>query len=282
MSCSDDPYGHTGPSTGERTYIRFAALGDSATHGLGDLVGDSWRGWARLLADAIAEDHDISFCNLAVPGATVADVRRYQLDDALAHQPQIASLIVGLNDTLRSSWDPERLREDLLYCAGEISALGTVLLTARFHDHSKVFGLPQLIARPMARRIDELNAIYDELYTTYGGLRLDLSAHSAVYVRSFWSIDRLHPSELGHRAIARDFGALLNQHGLLFSPPSTVCTGEVPSLLRDAAWLVIKVTPWLGRRARDLGPVAARRAVSHIRGIGRGAGRREAEPCIAA
>jgi hypothetical protein len=27
--------------TGERSYVRFAALGDSATHGLGDLVGDS-------------------------------------------------------------------------------------------------------------------------------------------------------------------------------------------------------------------------------------------------
>jgi len=265
MADDNTARGRTGQFTGEGSYVRFAALGDSATHGLGDLVGESWRGWARILADAIGEDHDISFCNLAIPGATAADVRKNQLADALAHRPQVASLVVGLNDTLRSSWDPERLREDLLHCAGELAATGAILLTARFHDHSRVFGLPKLLGRPMARRIDELNAVYDEIHATYGGLRVDLAAHTEVYVRSFWSVDRLHPSELGHRAIAREFAALLNERGLSFSPPSASCTGEAPSLLRDAQWLLTQAAPWIGRRARDLGSWAARRAVSQVR-----------------
>ena len=251
--------------TEERSYVRFAALGDSATHGLGDLVGESWRGWARILADAIGEEHDISFCNLAVPGATAADVRKNQLADAIAHRPLVVSLIVGLNDTMRSTWDPEQLREDLLYCADELAAQGVILLTARFHDHSKVFGLPKVLGRPMARRIETLNAIYDEIHAKYDGLRVDLSAHPEVYVRSFWSVDRLHPSELGHRLIAREFATQLNELGLSFSLPSATCTGEAPSLLRDAAWLVTQATPWLGRRARDFGPWAARRAMSEVR-----------------
>jgi lysophospholipase L1-like esterase len=249
----------------ERSYVRFAALGDSATYGLGDQVGETWRGWARILADAIGEEHDVSFCNLAVPGATAADVRRHQLADAIAHRPLVVSLIVGLNDTMRSTWDPEQLRADLFHCADQLAAQGVILLTARFHDHSRVFGLPKLLGRPMARRIETLNAIYDEIHEKYDGLRVDLSAHPDVYVRSFWSVDRLHPSELGHRMIAREFAAQLNELGLSFSLPSAACTGEAPSLLRDAAWLVTRATPWLGRRARDFGPWAARQAVSQMR-----------------
>src|SRR3954471_16104646 len=83
------------PKDGRRGYIRFAALGDSATYGLGDMdPTGTWRGWARHLAAAIGQDHDVSFCNLAVTGSTVADVRRDQLEDALEHRPHLASLIV--------------------------------------------------------------------------------------------------------------------------------------------------------------------------------------------
>ncbi|MDT0201799.1 GDSL-type esterase/lipase family protein [Nocardioides sp. AE5] len=100
-----------------RSYVRFAALGDSATHGIGDRVPGGWRGWARLLADAMASGHDVSFCNLAVPGATATDVHQHQLADAVAHQPDIVSLVVGLNDTMRSTWDPPRMRAELLESA---------------------------------------------------------------------------------------------------------------------------------------------------------------------
>ena len=65
-------------------YIRIAVLGDSASCGEGDPTPHGWRGWARILADAIASDHYVSLCNLAVPGAVVADVRREQLAGALA------------------------------------------------------------------------------------------------------------------------------------------------------------------------------------------------------
>lgn len=52
--------------TSDRAYIRFAALGDSATHGVGDPADDGWRGWARILAGSIADYHDVYFCNLAI------------------------------------------------------------------------------------------------------------------------------------------------------------------------------------------------------------------------
>lgn len=107
-----------------RGYVRFAALGDSVTYGLGDAYAGCRRGWARILADAIAENHDLSFCNTARPGATAADVRVRQLDGAVAHGPHLTSLIVGLNDTMRSTWNPEVLREDLDHIAGRLTEQG--------------------------------------------------------------------------------------------------------------------------------------------------------------
>lgn len=164
-------------------YLRYAALGDSATFGIGDPVETGWRGWARLLAEALDTTYDVSFCNLAVPGATTTTVLSGQLDDALAHRPDLASLVVGINDTMRASWDPLRLREELMTCASALSDAGATLLTARFHDHGAVFGLPGVLRRPLLARIESVNRVYDEVVATYGGWRVDLAATPAVLVR---------------------------------------------------------------------------------------------------
>ncbi len=133
------------------TYLRFAALGDSTTVGVGDPVPGGWRGWARLLAESLATAYDVSFCNLAVSGATSTGVLAGQLVDGLAHRPTHASLIVGVNDTMRSTWDPSRMRTELMTCAEALHGVGAELITARFHDHGEVFGLPHVLRRPLGR-----------------------------------------------------------------------------------------------------------------------------------
>jgi lysophospholipase L1-like esterase len=250
-----------------RGYVRFAALGDSATYGFGDPTSEGCRGWARILTDAVAQDHEVSLCNLARPGATVADVRHEQLREALHHRPHLASLIVGLNDTMRSAWEPARLRADLLHCAGQLAEREVLLLTARFHDHSRVFRLPRFLARPLRERIDVLNGIYDEIHDTYGGLQVDLGVQPGVYDRKFWSIDRLHPSPLGHRALAATYATLLHARGLSFEPPALHLDSEAVGRLGDLRWLVAEVAPWLARRLRDLGPSAARTLVHQTRAL---------------
>jgi lysophospholipase L1-like esterase len=254
-----------------RSYVRFAALGDSFTHGIGDPRGDGWRGWARILADAMLQVHDVSVCNLARPGATAADVRSEQLADALDHRPHVASLIVGLNDTMRSTWDADRVRADLLHTAEQLAAEGVLLLTVRFHDHSRVLHLPRFLARPMRRRIEALNAVYDEIHQRFDDVRVDLSGHPGVYDPDFWSIDRLHPSELGHRALADEFAALLEQRGLSFAGPGLDLDGLDVTRWDELRWLVTEVAPWLGRRLSDLAPAAAVALVRSWRGPARSA-----------
>jgi len=248
-----------------RDYIRIVAIGDSASCGVGDPTPSGWRGWAQILSDAIAVDHHVSFCKLAVPGATVADVRRHQLHEALDHRPTIASLVVGLNDVMRSTWDPDRIRQDLLDCAAALARQGAFIVTVRFHDHTRVLGLPSLLARPMQRRIQVLNEIFDEVHERYGTLRLDLHTDPTIYGRDMWAADRLHPSELGHRRLARLVADQLLEEGLDFAPPSLACTGEPPSRVEIARSIVTDIAPWLARRVRDLAPWAAHEAVRRTR-----------------
>jgi lysophospholipase L1-like esterase len=248
-------------------YLRFAALGDSFTYGLGDPVAGGWRGWARLLADAMTDSaYDVSLCNLAIPGATASSVLTEQLADAVAHRPDLAALVVGVNDVLKSTWDPFQVRDDLLVCAEALTGAGAVLMTARFHDHSQVLPLPAALRRPLRRRIGELNAAWDDVHATFGGLRIDLTLRPEPLDRRFWSIDRIHPSELGHRCLARAFAAELGTVGLGVEPPAAECSGGLPpSWRRDVGWLVAEGAPWVGRRARDLGPWAAKLAMREFR-----------------
>ena len=244
--------------------LRFVALGDSTTVGVGDpVLGGGWRGWASILAEQLTRGRQVTLANLAVTGATVKSVRETQLAEAVRLRPQLASLIVGINDTMRSSWDAGRVRDDVFACVSSLVDAGATVMTLRFHDHGEVFGLPRVLRRPLWRRIEVVNDAYDAAHRTYGGLRIDLTAEPVVYQREFWSVDRLHPGELGHRRLAYAFVTGLRELGYDIEPPGLDPTGgQVPNTWRDLVWLATAGAPWLGRRARDLAPWAARMAVS--------------------
>jgi lysophospholipase L1-like esterase len=255
------------------------ALGDSTTVGVGDPMngssttdlsgagarpGEGWRGWASLLAESLASSHRVTFSNYATSGATVPVVAAEQLPEAVsvsADPIDLASLIVGVNDTLRSTFDAGRIREHLHECAEQLTARGALLLTVRFHDHGKVFGLPLWLRRPLWHRIEQVNLAYDDLHAKFGGIRLDMADYPEVYRRDFWSIDRLHPGERGHRKLARAFADELAGRGVRIDvPPDLHCAYRSPSRWADAVWLVREGMPWVGRRAHDLLPWAARMA----------------------
>lgn len=253
-------------------YLRVAALGDSTTVGVGDPVVGGWRGWSRHLVDALRTTYEVSYCNVAVSGSTTVEVRRDQLADAVAHRPDLASLVVGGNDTMRSGWCPQRVRADLLHCADRLTAAGATLMTVRLHDHpATVPGLPGWVRRPLSARVAMVNDAYDEVHARYGGVRVDLAQSPEVLRRECWSVDRLHPSELGHRALARAFAQALAAAGYdVPLPPAEASGGLPPTWRRDVAWVVTEAGPWFGRRARDLGPWAAQAAWTEARsGLGR-------------
>jgi hypothetical protein len=210
-----------------------------------------------MLAEELALTHRLTFTNLAVSGATVTSVNATQLPEAVRMRPHLASVIVGMNDTMRSTWDAARIRDEILHCVGCLAETGALVMTLRFHDHGAVLGLPRALRRPLGRRIEAVNAAYDLAHDRFGGLRLDLTASVTVCERLLWSVDRLHPSQVGHWRLAYEFGLLLQAMGYPLTCPRPA---ESPPRRwwQDQLWLVTQGVPWAGRRINDLVPWAIR------------------------
>lgn len=196
------------PNGARRSYLRFAALGDSFAC---SPAAAETAGWAELLANALSTDHDVSYRHLACPRATSAEVRREQTPDAQNHRANMAVLVAGLGDVYGESWDTDTVRHRLMRVADELSWSGATLLTVRF---VALTSSDDVRTRRIAARIDALNDIYDEMDDAYGGLRLDLASIPEATDDAFWAVPGLQPSAMGHLLIAEAFARLLAAHGL--------------------------------------------------------------------
>jgi hypothetical protein len=200
--------------------------------------------------------------NLARLGALAVDVERVQLPAATALRPDVASVVVGINDTLRGDFDPERTGASVARTVAALRAAGAQVLTMRLPDPGQMFGLPGALARPLARRMHAVNAAVDEVARRHGTVHLDAARDPATYERRYWSVDRLHPNERGHRLMACRFHALLAASGSPVGPgPDPEPSSPPPTRLAEAGWMATKGTAWLVRRSRDLVPALVGLAV---------------------
>lgn len=174
-----------------------------------------------------------------------------------------------MNDTFRSDFDPVALHADCAATVVALRAAGAHVLLVRYHDHSRVLRLPSPLARALRARIALVNAAVDAVAATDrdGIAVLDLDRLPGGYGAEAWAIDRLHPSELGHRILAAGFGGLLAGAGFTVPAPASLeCEGGRPvTAAHRVAWLVTKGAPWLVRRGRDLVPVILQGLVADTR-----------------
>lgn len=250
--------------------VRFVALGDSLTEGVGDPVGDGWRGWAALLADGLAEGA-VEFTNLAVSGAQTRDVLERQTPAGLELCPDLVSVVIGVNDTLRCTFDIHAVaaRLDEVYAA--FTDRGAVVLTACLPDPGAMLGLPGALARPLARRQRAVNAVVHALSDRYGAVHLHASEGTWLTDRALWSADRLHPGERGHRQLAVRCHALLTEAGVASGPvPSAQPQNPAPSRSASLWWLATAGTGWVARRCTDLLPQLLGLAADELRHRARG------------
>ena len=75
--------------------------------------------------------------------------------------------------------------------------------------------------------------------------------------RAAWSVDRLHPSALGHRELAGMALAALEPLGWQPYREFLAPSAAQPSGARRAWWLLRHGTPWFAKRSRDLLPELA-------------------------
>lgn len=256
---------------------RFVALGDSLTEGVGDRVEGGWRGWAALLAEGLGTDGvpgavpDAEFVNLAVSGSQTRDVLERQLPAALDLRPDLASVVVGVNDTLRRTFDIHAVTARLDTVYGALRERGAVLLTACLPDPGTMLGLPGALARPLARRQRAVNTVVHHLSERHGAVHLHASEGAWLTDRAMWSADRLHPGERGHRQFALRFHALLTEAGLATGPaPSAEPESPAPGRGAALRWLATAGTGWVARRCTDLLPQLLALAAAEVHHEARG------------
>jgi lysophospholipase L1-like esterase len=233
------------------TYRRFVALGDSTTEGLMDLNPDgTFRGWADRLAERLAEDEpDLQYANLAVRGKLARQVREDQLEAAIALEPDLASVLCGLNDVLRRHCDVPTVAGHIDAMAGALRAAGADVIVVTFPDPVPV----NPIATRAVARVVALNAAIREIATRHDAKLVDLEAHAVSSDRRLWDVDRLHANAEGHRRIALAAAHALNLDGAddawttAFPEPLTPRTR-----VSHAVWAYRYLTPWLIRRLRGI------------------------------
>ncbi|KND42907.1 SGNH/GDSL hydrolase family protein [Streptomyces stelliscabiei] len=237
--------------TAPHPYLRYVAIGDSMTEGLGDPdPAGGHRGWADRLAEALAERRPgLSYANLAVRGRTAAQIRAEQLEPALELKPDLVTVMAGMNDLVRSGFDAASVVADIEEMFVRLTASGAQVATVNFPDLGKVSPL----ARRVLPRILDLNARLRATAERHGVLVLDVFAHPVTTDPRLWADDRLHASPLGHARIASGMAHTLGLPGHDGWAEPLPARPPVPALRAvgvEVRWAVDFLGPWLWRRLR--------------------------------
>lgn len=234
-------------------YARYVALGDSQTEGLGD--GDDvqgLRGWAdRLAEQLVRQSPGLLYANLAVRGRLAGQVRAEQLAPALALQPDLATVVAGVNDLLRPRFDADEVAGHLEAMFAALTGQGARVATLTFPDASRITPL----ARPVGPRVAALNARIREAAARHGVLVAETADPPVVTDPRLWSADRLHASPLGHARIAAAVAHALALPGSDDSwsrdlPADPRAASGLRALGGELRWAGSFLGPWLARRVR--------------------------------
>jgi lysophospholipase L1-like esterase len=195
--------GATGHPNGLRPHPwhRFVALGDSFTEGLGDPEPGSpggFRGWADRVAEELSSSRDdFAYANLAVRGLLLRQVFDRQLAPAIALHPDLVSIQAGGNDFLHPRSDPDKLADIVEGAVVELRALGATVLVFVGPDSGRSTVMGQF-----RTKIAIFNENVRSIAERHDAVVADLWAMTELHDSRMWSPDRLHPSAMGHHAVA--------------------------------------------------------------------------------
>jgi len=228
--------------------MRYVAIGDSFTEGLGDPMPDGiMRGWADLVAAGLAAgaNETVEYANLAVRGRLLGPIVHEQLEAALALSPPptLLSLNGGGNDMLRPGGDVSHLvaltEQALRRCAE--AGVRVILLSGADPSDRLPFG------RAMRRKAETLTQAVRDFDKDHGDVVfVDCFHDTEIRKAGYWSADRLHLNDNGHRRVA---GLVLTALG--YETEAHVIDpgpAEPRGVLAEARYYREHVWPWINRR----------------------------------
>ncbi|WP_336992107.1 SGNH/GDSL hydrolase family protein [Leucobacter sp. VD1] len=230
----------------QRAAIRYVAIGDSFTEGVGDEQPDgSVRGWADLVAQGLADaaGQPIQYANLAIRGRLLGPIIAEQLAPALALDPTLVTFNGGGNDMLRPGTDiawimgeTERALQRIIDAGAEPLLLAGANPTAGLPGGARVRAKGDALVR-------EAEVIAARL-----GIRFaDNWSDPELAQRQYWSPDRLHLAPIGHHRVAANVLRALDRPApidwVLDAAPVAA-----PSRREQLRYTREHVVPWVRRR----------------------------------
>ena len=194
-----------------RAVRAYAALGDSFTAGSDSIDGDRW---ADLLAAGMRRSNpELRYENLAVDGATSAEVLERQVGPGLALEPDLVTIICGANDVLLST-RPDvatyaKNFEEILRQLRE-GAPEAMLVTATAPEGWQFMELRPRTEARLIEATKELNDVTRTAAKRYDVECLPVAGHPALRDPATFSADGLHPSSTGHQTVARESAIYLS------------------------------------------------------------------------
>ncbi|GAB3711326.1 SGNH/GDSL hydrolase family protein [Nocardiopsis oceani] len=232
--------------------LRYVALGDSQTEGVGDTDGvGGYRGWADRFAERLAATGArVDYANLAVRGRLAGQVREQQLKPALELRPNVATVFAGVNDLIRPKYDADAVVGELETMFAELTGIGARVATLTFPDIARIAPL----AKPLAPRVLDFNERVREAAERHGVAVADTAAYEIATDPRLWGTDRLHCSPVGHDRIS---GSVAHALGIPGSDESWAAPlpplprrGVLRATAEEVRWLGSFLGPWVVRRIR--------------------------------
>jgi lysophospholipase L1-like esterase len=190
----------------------YAALGDSFTAGAGCPDGARWTD--RLAAALPGVDGERRYRNFAVDGANSADVLA-QLRPALALEPDLVTVVCGVNDVLLSVRpDTDGYARNLATIFARLLRRGSpapLLITATAPEGLDFLELGPRTRRRLRAGLARLNEHTRRLAAEHGAICLEVAGHPGLDDPENFQDDGLHPSAVGHARAALAFESLLDE-----------------------------------------------------------------------
>ncbi|SRR5574344_2141159 len=193
--------------------IKIATLGDSLTYGQG--ASDFTESYPYLLAKNLAgEKQAVSLSPFAFPGAMTSDLIDNFLDQAVAFQPDIATILIGVNDMHNHVSLPDFKKNYQKI----ISALKTNPQTKIYLISMPFIGDKFLMLPPYQKRFLNETEKYNEVIKTLAQENqveyLDITTDTTELFKksgNHYSLDHFHPSAVGYKIFAQLIYASINQ-----------------------------------------------------------------------
>jgi lysophospholipase L1-like esterase len=184
------------------TEVRYVAIGDSFTEGVGDEPEPGVvRGWADLVAQgwADATGSSVEYANFAIRGKLARPIIAEQLEPALALKPTHLSFNGGGNDMLRPRTPLVMLADLFAHVLKRCDEEGVTMILLSGGNPSKQLTMGGLVQRrgdQLSELVEARFAGRDDIVRAYNWPDRELAAPS------FWAPDRLHLNSRGHHRVA--------------------------------------------------------------------------------